>query len=286
MHPAISIGMPVFNGAAHLAQALDSLLAQSFGDFEIILSDNCSTDATPQIVAGYAARDARIRAIRQDENIGGLANFHFVLEAARAPYFMWAAYDDWRDANYLEALYGALTADAGRVMAVPRVVSIRMDGSTAAITALPPIQKMPRLRRILALLSRSEGGMYYGLYRTAQIRAAFDRARRDFPYVWAADHLTMLPFFLNDRAIWVAQTNFYNRETGISEGRYRPQTAAQLWPFLGSFLRFYIREVRQSRLAVWEKAVCLAYLLVYSNGKAVKWRRLIVRTLFGTKETG
>lgn len=278
--------MPVFNGAAHLAQALDSLLSQSFDDFEIILSDNCSTDATPQIIADYAARDGRIRAIRQDENIGGLANFRFVLEAAKAPYFMWAAYDDWRDANYLEVLHGALAANAECAMAVPRIVRIRMDGSTAAITLIPPMQKHARLRRVLTMLSLSAGGMFYGLYRTRQIMAAFDRADQDFPYAWSADHLTLLPFFLNDCAIGVAQTNFYNRETGLSEGRYRPQTAAQQWPFMKDFLRFYVREVRQSRLAFWEKAVCLTYLLVYSNGKAVKWRRLIGRAVFGTKETG
>ncbi len=284
--PVISIGMPVFNGAAHLAQALESLLAQSFTDFEIILSDNCSTDATPQIVAEYAARDPRIRAIRQPENIGGLPNFRFVLEAASGAFFMWAAYDDWHDPNYLAALHGALAADAGMQMAVPRIVRMRMDGTIAGITEMPLMRDLSRARRIIAMLSLSAGGMFYGLYRKEAIKAAYDRAERDFPYVWAADHLTMLPFFINDRAVGVPQTSFYNRETGLSEGRYRPQTAAQLWPFLQSFLRFYIREVRQSRLSIWEKAVCLAYLPVYSNDKAVKWRRLVVRAVFGVKEAG
>jgi len=284
--PVISIGMPVFNGAAHLAQALESLLAQSFTDFEIILSDNCSTDETPRIIAEYAARDARIHATRQAENIGGLANFRFVLEAARGEFYMWAAYDDWHDPNYLEALHGALVADAGLQMAVPRIVRTRMDGTIAGVTEMPPMRNLLRLRRILAMLSSSVGGMFYGLYRTDAIKAAYDRAERDFPYVWAADHLTMLPFFINDRAQGVLQTSFYNRETGLSEGRYRPQTAAQLWPFLWSFLRFCFWEVRQSRLSIWEKAVCLAYLPIYSNDKAVKWRRLMARAIFGVKKAG
>ncbi len=284
--PVISIGMPVFNGAAHLAQALESLLAQSFTDFEIILSDNCSTDETPRIIAEYAARDARIHATRQAENIGGLANFRFVLEAARGEFYMWAAYDDWHDPNYLEALHGALVADAGLQMAVPRIVRTRMDGTIAGVTETPPMRNLSRLRRILAMLSSSVGGMFYGLYRTDAIKAAYDRAERDFPYVWAADHLTMLPFFINDRAQGVLQTSFYNRETGLSEGRYRPQTAAQLWPFLSSFLRFCLQEVRRSRLSIREKAICLAYLPVYSNDKAVKWRRLLARAIFGVKKAG
>jgi glycosyltransferase involved in cell wall biosynthesis len=285
-HPVVSIGMPVFNGAAHLAQALESLLAQSFTDFEIILSDNCSTDDTPSIIAHYAARDVRIRAVRQPENIGGLPNFRFVLEAARGEFYMWAAYDDWHDPNYLAALHGALVVDANLQMAVPRIVRTQMNGNVAGIADMPPMRHLSRPRRILAMLSLSVGGMFYGLYRRQAIIAAYNRAERDFPHVWAADHLTMLPFFINDRAVGVPQTSFYNRETGLSEGRYRPQTAAQLWPFLLSFLCFYIREVRQSRLSIWEKAVCLAYLPVYSNAKAVKWRRLLVRALFGVKEAG
>ncbi len=279
--PVISIGMPVYNGEAHLAAALDSLLAQSFRQFEIIISDNCSSDATPRIVAQYAARDARIRCIRQTENIGGLPNFRFVLEAAKCEFFMWAAYDDWHDRDYLAALHGALSADSELQMAAPRIVRVRMDGGIAGISEMPPLRKVMRIRRVIAMLSASAGGMFYGLYRLDAIRAAFERAERDFPYVWAADHLTMLPFFINGRAIGVPQTSFYNRETGLSEGRYRPRTARQSWVFLRKFLGFYIKEVVRSRLAFWEKAICLAYLPVYSNAKAVKWRRLLARTLTG-----
>ncbi len=284
--PTISIGMPVYNGAAHLAEALQSLLAQSFTDFEIIISDNCSTDETAHIIARYAARDPRIRAIRQSENTGGLANFRFVLDAARAPFFMWAAYDDWHDPNYLEALHGALLADANLEMAAPAIVRTRMDGTVADRTALPPMRRLPRIRRIIKTLKLSRGGMFYALYRTGAIHQAYAGAEREFPYVWAADHLTMLPFFVNDRAIGVPQTNFYNRETGLSEGRYRPLTAAQLWPFLLAFLRFSARVVLASRLTVWEKAICLGFLPVYSNSKAVKWRRILLRTLIRTKEPG
>lgn len=99
--PKISIGMPVYNGAASLGAALDAMLAQTFSAFEIIISDNGSSDATESIARAYAARDGRIRYIRQPVNLGATPNFRFVMEQASAPYFMWAACDDMRSADFL-----------------------------------------------------------------------------------------------------------------------------------------------------------------------------------------
>ena len=99
--PAISIGMPVYNGAKYIREALDSLLAQTFADFELVISDNASTDATQLICEEYARLDPRIRYVRQQENKGAVANFRFVLEEARADLFMWAAYDDLWSQDYL-----------------------------------------------------------------------------------------------------------------------------------------------------------------------------------------
>lgn len=98
----ISIGIPAFNAEVVLARALDSLLLQTLSDFEIIISDNCSTDRTADIGRDYAARDQRIRYIRQERNIGAFANFKAVLDQARAPYFMWSACDDVRSPDFLE----------------------------------------------------------------------------------------------------------------------------------------------------------------------------------------
>lgn len=80
--PRVSIGMPVYNGDPFIRGALDSLLAQTFTDFELIISDNASTDRTEAICREYAARDIRIRYVRQTENRGAKANFEFVLDKA------------------------------------------------------------------------------------------------------------------------------------------------------------------------------------------------------------
>ncbi|MBD2327264.1 glycosyltransferase [Alkalinema sp. FACHB-956] len=92
--PRVSIGVPVYNGEAFLRDCLDSLLGQTFSDFEIIISDNASTDSTEAICREYAARDARIYYYRNDYNIGPVANFDRVLRLARGEYFKWAAHDD------------------------------------------------------------------------------------------------------------------------------------------------------------------------------------------------
>ncbi len=102
--PAVSIGMPVYNGAKFIREALDSLLAQSFADFELIISDNASTDDTQTICQSYARQDLRVTYIRQEQNLGAVRNFLFVLRQSRGTYFMWAAHDDVWSPNWLEAL--------------------------------------------------------------------------------------------------------------------------------------------------------------------------------------
>lgn len=100
--PAVSIGVPVYNGEKSLCLALDSLLTQTFSGFELVISDNASTDGTETICREYAARDQRIRYVRQSTNIGTAANFKFVLDEARGEYFMWAACDDTRSPDFIE----------------------------------------------------------------------------------------------------------------------------------------------------------------------------------------
>ena len=102
-YPTVSIGLPVFNGERTLRLALDSLLRQAFTDFEIIISDNCSTDGTSAICQEYAEKDGRIRYFRQVSNIGGTENFKFVLIQSSAPYFMWAGSDDIQSPDFLGA---------------------------------------------------------------------------------------------------------------------------------------------------------------------------------------
>jgi glycosyltransferase involved in cell wall biosynthesis len=92
--PSISIGLPVFNGEQFLREAVESILAQDFTDFELIISDNASTDGTRDICENYARWDSRIRYSRLPENLGAANNYNRVFELSSGKYFKWAAHDD------------------------------------------------------------------------------------------------------------------------------------------------------------------------------------------------
>jgi len=92
--PRLSIGLPVYNGEPFLEDALNSLLTQDYTDFELIISDNASTDATSSICQDYAARDRRIRYHRFSSNEGAVRNLNHVFTLARGEFFKWAAHDD------------------------------------------------------------------------------------------------------------------------------------------------------------------------------------------------
>ncbi len=115
--PRLSIGMPVFNGERYLAEAITSLLDQTFRDFEIVVLDNASTDATPAIVADLISRDSRIRYVRNDTNIGASPNFAKVARLTTAPFFKWAAHDDLHAPTYLESCMAILAANPAVVLA-------------------------------------------------------------------------------------------------------------------------------------------------------------------------
>jgi glycosyltransferase involved in cell wall biosynthesis len=109
--PQVSIGMPVYNGAKFVREALDSLLKQTFSDFELVISDNASTNDTETICREYAAKDHRIRYLRQAQNLGAVANFKCVLDEAVGEYFMWAAADDVWDPKWIATLLPISTSD-------------------------------------------------------------------------------------------------------------------------------------------------------------------------------
>lgn len=112
----VSIGMPTYNGEKTICRALDSLLAQDFKDFELIISDNASTDSTGNICQQYAMSDPRVRYYRNERNIGVVANFNRSLHLARGKYFMWAADDDFWDSSFVSCMVDALNNNPDAVL--------------------------------------------------------------------------------------------------------------------------------------------------------------------------
>ncbi len=135
--PRVSLGMPVYNGENFLEQALDSLLSQTFEDFELVVSDNASTDRTEEICREYATRDRRIRYYRQEKNIGAANNFNYVFELSRGEYFKWTAHDDLCAPSFIAECVEVLDRDESVVLCYPKTKLIDENGGLIGVSYKP-----------------------------------------------------------------------------------------------------------------------------------------------------
>jgi len=126
--PKLSIGLPVYNGERYLRETLDSILGQGFTDFELLISDNASTDATGEIARSVAAGDPRVTYHRNPVNAGASANFMGVFRRASARYFKWACADDRLAPGFLDAALRELEAHTSAVLCYGQVTLIDGDG--------------------------------------------------------------------------------------------------------------------------------------------------------------
>jgi len=126
--PRVSIGLPVFNGERYINAAIDSILAQTYQDFELIISDNASTDSTPQICRSYVLKDNRVHYYRNKRNLGVAKNFNRVFELSSGEYFKWAAYDDMLAPEFLSKCVSLLDEDPTVVLCQTNIYLIDKDG--------------------------------------------------------------------------------------------------------------------------------------------------------------
>lgn len=167
MAPKVSIGFPVYNGERYMRDALDALLTQTFRDFEIVLSDNVSTDATQSICEDYARRDARIRYIRQPRPLHVIDHFNFVLHESRGDYFMWQASDDRRHPAWLERASAILDSEPDASLVFCNFV--RHSFLTGETTREPSVVPSygSTFRRVLLRMTNPVSNAVYGLFRRA-----------------------------------------------------------------------------------------------------------------------
>ena len=154
MEPRVSIGLPVYNGERYVAEALDSIVSQTFTDFELIISDNASTDATVEICEEYASRDGRIVFYRNETNRGAAWNYNRVFTLSRGEYFKWASHDDRCARTFLERCVDALDANPGVVISYPRTTVIDAEGGTIEMEEDDlPLDSPDVVRRFVGCLS-------------------------------------------------------------------------------------------------------------------------------------
>jgi glycosyltransferase involved in cell wall biosynthesis len=276
------IGLPVYNGAKYLECALEALLAQDMPDFELVISDNASTDATPEICRAFAARDPRIRILRQPENIGAGKNFGALLAEARNPYFLFAAHDDRYAPSFLRKTLAALEANPSAVLAVSRIRFVDGEGhdhprlkELANLHTLG-LSRVERLRHLFVHM-----GWYaiYGLARPEHLRlVGIDRA------VFGQDVVALMHLLLLGDIVRVDEPLFeYRVERPKNAADYRNQVGSGMAierPYTNLFVGL-LRVVFESDWSEEEKEQVLLATIITVARENRGWRRMIGKESIG-----
>jgi glycosyltransferase involved in cell wall biosynthesis len=223
----VSIGMPLYNSERYLAEALDSLLAQDHRDFELIISDNGSSDATESICRDYAARDTRIRYLRTENNLGAVWNFNRVFELAKGDYFMWAAHDDVRAPGCVSRSLALLEARPEAVLCCTGVSFIDEAGREIEpwFDLKPAVGKTYSAR--VGAIARARYWLdYYGL-----IRAKALKQTRLAMHVWGYDVILGMELCLAGDVLFIPERLFFYR---IFRGKTIDSVASTLGPAGGA----------------------------------------------------
>lgn len=280
--PTVSIGLPVYNGANHLRDALDSLLAQDFPDFELIISDNGSDDSTESICREYAARDSRIRYIRHAQNRGSPWNFAFVAREARAEFFMWAAHDDLWHLSYIRRCLVELRAHPTAVLCCTEINFIDTSGHplpawdhyrNIGTLGLTPVQ------RIHEIFIRMGWFAWYGLMRRdATLKLSLGLSVIGFDVILLAELLLLGDFARVDDRLFTFRliprtTTDYARTMNLQS----PPTSAPYSHLAAAILA----TVHRSALSPAEKSQILADSILTLTSYNPSWRREISLELLG-----
>lgn len=275
--PRVSIGLPVYNGEEFLEEAIDSILSQTYEDFELIISDNASTDLTEKICRRYAAQDARIVYSRNAQNIGGMNNANLTFRRSRGEYFRFAGHDDRCAPTFLERLVTEL--DTRPDITICYSATVQIDGQGDEIGVCYPtegtaVTAVGRFRELV--LSPNPGGAIYGLIRSDILRqTSLLRSYTGSDWALLCELAMRGPFHL------VPELLFFNRfhDRNVykdSRGRMawaRPDLAKSGRPTFPYWLRLgqYLKVVASAPLSLGDRASCAATVLRWGR---MKWRSL------------
>ena len=201
-YPLVSVGMPVYNGEKRIRRALDSLLAQDHEYFELIISDNASTDRTGEICQRYAQDDNRIRYFRNETNQGAVWNFKRVLELAHGEYFMWAAHDDEWKPEFVRLLVEELDSHTEVGVAMSAVDLVREDGQHITTIRFDgqDTNRLGHYQMMMRLTASGKQKQKYNLYFYGLFRANLLRhAMRYYVDTFIGDRLLICHFALATR---------------------------------------------------------------------------------------
>lgn len=216
----VTIGLPVFNGENFIREAIESILAQSYENFELIISDNASIDGTETICRAFAARDPRIRYYRNPENRGASYNFNRLVRLARGRYFKWAAHDDTLAPEFLDRCVRVLNDNPDVVLCYTRTQAIDAQGKIIGDFSLnldlshpdPHVRFHRCLRPGHALVD------IFGLIRTGALRRTLQIGNFS-----SSDRILEAELALQGRFHEVPEPLFFNRHHDGQHYRHHPK---------------------------------------------------------------
>lgn len=264
--PLVSVGLPVFDGMPYVERALESLLAQDVADLEIVVCDNASTDGTGALVEEMAARDDRIRYVRNQTNIGGARNFNRAFRLSTGRYFRWACADDFVSPGVISACLAALEEDPSTVLAYPQTVLVDAEGEPIEVhgegscwTASTPAERFACSLRHWGLMN-----LPYGLVRRADLEETV--LLGDYP---GSDFVLIADLAIRGRFRRVDGERFYRRVHAGATAQLDEKELAQFYrperadPFEGKHLRLmreHLRLVLDAPTGLGQKARMLKEL--------------------------
>jgi glycosyltransferase involved in cell wall biosynthesis len=278
--PRVTLGMPVYNGEPFLEEALQSLLAQTYGDFELLIFDNASTDGTSEICRFYAAREPRIRYLQRPGNIGYARNQNAVIERAQGEYFLLTHHDDVRLPTYLERTIEVLDRDPSVVVCYTATRDIDEHG--AFLPRRDPDLRIgsddlrTRFRDIVRMDHLCEAD--FGLTRMSALRET--RLHGDYA---DSDRVLLAELALRGRIARLDECLFHRRAHASQSTAIAPDRQARTVWFNPAYrgkiifphfrqLREYVGAVRRAPIPWDDRAWCLARMFAWTGTNR---RRLI-----------
>ncbi|MCP5098435.1 MAG: glycosyltransferase [Chloroflexi bacterium] len=270
--PRVSIGIPTYNGARYIRRALDSLLAQTHQDFEIIISDNASTDETAVIIHDYMQKDGRIRYTRNDVNRGATYNYNHVLALARGEYFKWMADDDVIHPQFIEKCVDELGRDRARVLVYAKAAFIDQEDRVLYrfddVMKLDPwspsvVKRTGQMMQAIFRNGSAANVIVFGVVRTEALRAIRPLGNYFGPDFTIVTELALLgPIYEIPKLML-----FYRRHQASSSTYKKSPSAASQQQFLDPGVTNRFRQELQLRRRYFEvfRAILIAKLPVFDK---------------------
>ncbi len=275
--PRLTVGLPVYNGEKYVAESLEALLGQSFTDFELIISDNASTDSTGDICRRYERQDSRVRYFRQPRNLGLAGNVNFVIGQARGELYKEASHDDLYARDLLESCVDALDKYPDVVLAHSWTASVDGSGNVTQANEYPLTTATPRApERFRSMLFDSGGDDDYGVMRMdVRRRAALMGSHHHSDRTITTEIVLHGPFY--QVPDWLYFRREHPGQNGRTTMRHRcanmDPRRADRWRhpavrLYGEYVWAYVSMIRRAPLSVADRRECYRYLMEWFASRA------------------